>query len=411
MTPTKGREGETAARPVTSASDSSRSQPILAGCRVLDLTIARSGPSAARLLGDWGADVIKIESISRKDISDRHGSDYQNLHRNKRSLSLNLKDPKGHDVFIRLVRSADVVLENFRAEVKNRLKIDYDTLRAVNPKIVYGSISGFGQDGPYATRPAYDHIIQGMGGLMSVTGLPGQGPVRVGIAISDLAAGLYCATGVLGALYERERSGEGQWIKVSLLESMIALLDFQATRWLVDGQVPGQAGNGHPTMSGTGRYKTRDGHINIAPAGDEGWRRLCGALGLNHLVDDTRFASPRARMENRALVDQIIEEQTTTRDSLDLTDVLIKHGVPAGPVYSIDRMFADPQVQHVDMTRAVTHPQLGELQLLRQPITFSRSAEPEFVATPEKGEHNRQILSAIGFSSSEIDSLQESGVI
>jgi crotonobetainyl-CoA:carnitine CoA-transferase CaiB-like acyl-CoA transferase len=387
------------------------SQQLLSGLRVLDLTIARSGPSAARLLGDWGADVIKIESISRKDISDRSGSDYQNLHRNKRSLSLNLKDPRGHEILMRLVKRADVLMENFRADVKRRLNIDYETLRAENPRLVYASISGFGQDGPYAERPAYDHIIQGMGGLMSVTGLPGQGPVRVGIAISDLAAGLYCATGVLGALYERERSGEGQWVTLSLLEAQIALLDFQATRWLVDGETPQQTGNGHPTMPGTGLYPTRDGYINIAVAGDDGWRRFCKALDLDVLLDDPRFASSRGRLENRILIDQMIEGKTATRDPQELVATLNTLGVPCGPVYTIDRMFADPQVQHIDMTRSVEHPTLGPMRLVRQPVSFSRSAERSFEPTPDKGQHNQEILAAAGYSSAEIESLRAGGVI
>ncbi len=249
---------------------------------VLDLTVARAGPTAVRQLADWGAEVIRIEPAGAHDDvtgGRRHGSDFQNLHRNKRCITLDLKQPRGREIFLALARSADVVVENFRADVKHRLGIDYDSVRAVNPRIVYGSISGFGQDGPYRDRPGVDQIAQGLGGLMSVTGLPGQGPVRVGVAISDLAAGLYLACGILVALHERARSGEGQWVTTSLLEALIGMLDFQAARFLVEGEVAGQAGNHHPTLAPMGVFPTADGHINIAASSGAQFRSLLEALG------------------------------------------------------------------------------------------------------------------------------------
>lgn len=384
--------------------------PLLQGYRVLDLTQARAGPSAARLLGDWGADVIKIEPLDRGDMGHRHGSDFQNLHRNKRSLCLNLKSQEGKALFLRLVATADVVIENYRADVKHRLGIDYETLKAVNPGIVYASISGFGQDGPYASRPGFDQIAQGMGGLMSITGLPGQGPVRAGIAVADLAAGLYCATGIVAALLERVRSGEGQWVTSSLLEAQIALLDFQATRWLVDGEVPGQAGNEHPTMVPTGVYRASDGHINIATAGDETWRRLCTSLRLDGLIEDSRFKTQEGRLQNRKEINSLIDDRTATHTVQSLVERLNRAGVPCGPIYSLDQVFDDPQVRHLGMTREVEHPVLGQLDLVAQPVRFSRSREPAFQPTPEKGEHGHQILSELGLSDDEISVLHGKGI-
>src|ERR1700681_15154 len=243
----------------------------LARFKVLDLTRVRAGPTAARQLADWGADVIKIELPKGLDESDmggpRHGPDFQNLHRNKRSLTLNLKEKDGVEIFKKMVETADVVIENYRPDVKFRLGVDYESIRAINRRIVYGSISGFGEDGPYSERPGFDQIAQGMGGLMSITGLPGQGPVRVGIPIADLAAGLFCAMGILTALLERETSGKGQHIETSLLQAQIFMLDFQAARYLVKGEVAKQAGNNHPTSIPTGVFKTADGYINIASTG------------------------------------------------------------------------------------------------------------------------------------------------
>jgi crotonobetainyl-CoA:carnitine CoA-transferase CaiB-like acyl-CoA transferase len=261
---------------------------------VLDLTRARSGPTCVRQLADLGASVIQVEArVDRDSDFARHGFDFQNLHRNKRSITLDLKTPGGVEILEKLVARADVLVENFRPDVKTRLGIDYEALSRVNPRLVYGSISGFGQSGPYRDRPGYDQIAQGMGGLMSITGLPGQGPVRVGIPVADLTAGIFLAEGILAALIERERSGRGQWVHTSLLEAMIRMLDFQATRWLMGGEIPPQAGNDHPTGIPTGVFRTSDGHINIAAAGQVMFRRLCDALGVEALVNDERFRAPR----------------------------------------------------------------------------------------------------------------------
>ena len=279
----------------------------LSHIKVLDLTAHRAGPTAVRQLADWGADVIKIESPPGLELADswgdkRHGPDFQNLHRNKRSITLNLKAPEGKAIFMKMVEKADVVVENNRADVKFRLGIDYETLAKDNPRLIYASISGFGQDGPYVKRAGFDQVAQGMGGLMMITGEPGTGPMRAGIAISDSSAGVYCALGVMMALLEREQSGEGQWVQTSLLQAQIFMLDFQASRWLIKGEVPKQAGNDHPTSIPTGVFPTRDGYINIAASGDAIWKRLCKALGKDAWLSVPEYATDPLRVKNRALL-------------------------------------------------------------------------------------------------------------
>ncbi len=345
--------------PFTPASDA------LSNLKVLDLTRVRSGPTCARQLADWGADVIRVEMPAEIEGGDapggpRHGSDFQNLHRNKRSLTLNLKAEEGRAVLLKLVETADVLIENFRPDVKTRLKIDYETLREVNPRLVYASISGFGQDGPYAKRPGFDQIAQGMGGLMSITGLPGQGPVRVGIPIADLTAGLFTANGILVALLERERSGEGQWVQSSLLQAQIAMLDFQAARWLVEGEVAPQAGNDHPTSIPTGVFPTSDGYINIAATGQRIWERLCDAIGTPELAAHPDYADAAGRSANRKALNAAISEKTAQESTEYWVAKFNDTGVPSGPIYRIDEVFADPQVQHLGMSWEVESPALGK---------------------------------------------------
>jgi crotonobetainyl-CoA:carnitine CoA-transferase CaiB-like acyl-CoA transferase len=373
----------------------------LARFKVLDLTRVRAGPTAARQLADWGADVIKIELPKGLDESDmggpRHGPDFQNLHRNKRSITLNLKDPDGIAIFKRMVETADVVIENYRPDVKFRLGIDYESVRAINKRIVYGSISGFGEDGPYRERPGFDQIAQGMGGLMSITGLPGQGPVRVGIPVADLGAGIFCAMGILVALLEREVSGEGQWVQSSLLGAQISLLDFQAARWLIAKDVPGQAGNDHPTSIPTGVFPTSDGHINIAASGKHIFARFCQTLDLVHLLEDPRFADDAARSKNRVALNQAISDVTKQRPSADLIAVLNKAGVPCGPINRMDQVFADPQVQYLGMAAPVQHGSLGKIEVVNQPVKLSRTPSQIVHPTPEKGEHTEEVLKDYGY--------------
>jgi crotonobetainyl-CoA:carnitine CoA-transferase CaiB-like acyl-CoA transferase len=378
--------------------------------RVIDLTRARSGPTCVRQLADMGAQVIKIEQSDDEEGVGRHNSDFQNLHRNKRSLVLNLKDPRGVAILKKLVTKTDVLVENYRPDVKRRLGIDYADLRPLNPRLIYASISGFGQTGPYRDRPGYDQIAQGMGGLMSITGPPGGGPWRVGIPVADLSAGLLAAQGILVALIERERSGEGQWVHTSLLEAMVSMLDFQATRWLIGKEVPPQAGNNHPTGIPTGTFKVKDGHINIAASGQHMWRRLCDALDAAALYEDPRFSTPGRRSQNRDALTVALEEKLRTKTSSEWIAALNAAGVPCGPILTIDQVFANEQVQHLELAREIDHPQLGAIQVLGLPVTLSRTPGAIRTPTPEKGEHAGEILRELGMNAEEIRRLHEEGV-
>jgi crotonobetainyl-CoA:carnitine CoA-transferase CaiB-like acyl-CoA transferase len=383
--------------------------------RVIDLTVARAGPTCVRQLADWGADVIRVEPPP--DPADpgltgsRHGCDFQHLHRNKRSLSVNLKAPGGHEVLMRLVDSADVLIENMRPPVKNRLRFDFATVHARNPRLVYGSISGFGQDGPYAARGGVDQIAQGMGGLMSVTGLPGGGPVRAGIPVADLAAGLYLAVGVLVALHDRSRTGTGRWVQTSLLESMIAMMDFQAARWTIDGEIPPQAGNHHPMSVPMGCFASADGYVNIAGAGGRLLDSLCQAIGLPGLPADPRFDSPAKRSANRAELNTLIAERLRTRTTAEWVEVLNEAGVPCGPVYRMDEVFADPQVKHLAMTERVQHPALGSLEILRNAVRMTDGAATVRTPSPDMGADTDEVLAELGYPRAEIDGLRAQGVI
>jgi formyl-CoA transferase len=388
----------------------------LSGIRVLDLTRVRSGPTCVRQLADWGADVIKVEMPEALEAGDalggpRHGPDFQNLHRNKRSITLNLKSPEGVAVFKKLAETADVVVENFRPDVKGRLGIDYDSLAAINPRIVYASISGFGQDGPYAERPGFDQIAQGMGGLMSITGLPGQGPVRVGIPIADLCAGIFCAQGILLALIERQASGRGQWVQTSLLQAQVFMLDFQAARYLVDGEVPKQAGNNHPTSIPTGVYPTADGHINVAVAGGKIWERFCHAIGHAELIKHPDYAKAADRSKNRDALNAILADVLRGNTSEHWVAALNEAGVPAGPINSIDAVFADPQVKHLGLAAAVESPVRGHMSLVAQPIVLSRTPSTLAAPPPEIGQHTAEVLAEFGYDAAAIDDLRSRQIV
>jgi crotonobetainyl-CoA:carnitine CoA-transferase CaiB-like acyl-CoA transferase len=383
--------------------------PALSNLRVLDLTRVRAGPTCCRILADFGADVLKIEAPPGVDPND--GYDMLNLHRNKRSLTLNLKEKEGREIFLRLVKDADIVVENFRPDVKERLGIGYAALCAVNPRIILASISGFGQTGPYRLRAGFDQIAQGMGGLMWVTGFPGEGPMRAGTAVADSASGVYAATGILIALAERERSGLGQWVQTSLLEAQIALMDFQAARYLVDGEVPGQAGNEHPYSTPMGVMKTADGYINIGVGGDGQWRALCKVLERPDLAASPDYATLADRFRNRPKLMQLLDPIFLTRTSAEWLDGLEAAGVPAGPIYKMNEVFADPQVQHLGIAAACHHDTRGDIAVVGQPVTLSRTPPSIRTMIPQAGEHTEQVLRALDYGDADIQRLRAANIV
>ncbi|ATE61175.1 CaiB/BaiF CoA transferase family protein [Thauera sinica] len=387
---------------------------------VLDASRVRAGPTAIRLFADLGARVIKLEIPSGAPGGDdmiggrdHNRADYENLHRNKESLTLNMKAPEGIAILHKLVKQADVFIENYRPDVKYRLGIGPEALRAINPRLVYASISGFGQDGPYANWPGFDSIAQGMGGLMSVTGKPGEGPMRVGIPIADLCAGHFCAQAILAALLEREVSGEGQWVQTSLLESQIAMLDFQAAQWLIDGKVPGQNGNEHPLTVPTGVFETSDGYLNLAAIGQTMWKRLCDALEVPHLVQEPGFGSDPERVQNRERVNAAVGAAFKTRSTADWTERLLEAGVPCGPIHRVDQVFGDAQVRHLGITRPMHHPELGDISLIGLPMRFSSHPREDgpLRPAPHQGDQTDAILADLGYAPADIARLRAAFVV
>src|SRR3954452_1860730 len=388
----------------------------LSHLRILDFTRVRAGPTCIRQFADFGADVIKIESPPGVDPNEsmggpRDGPDMQNLHRNKRAMTLNMKLPGSREVLERLVKTADVVAENYRPDVKFRLGIDYESLAKINPRVILASISGFGQDGPYQGRPGFDQIAQGMSGIMSVTGEPGRGPMRVGAAVADVGAGLFAALGIMTALLERERSGKGQWVQSSLLNAGIALLDFQAARYAMKGEVPAQVGNDHPTSMPTSAYRTKDGYINVAASGDGMWTRICQLFERPELASDERFRTNELRAKNRAALNAEMNKALARRTSAEWIEALNKIGVPCGPIYKMDEVFADAQVKHLGAAAEVNHPRLGRLRILNQAVKLSRTPATLKTATPEIGQHTDEVLRELEYSDAEIVQLRKQGVV
>ena len=387
----------------------------LSGYKVLDLTIARAGPTAVRLLADWGADVIKIEPPARAGsiTGNRRGPDEQNLHRNKRGLCIDLKNEAGHALFLDLAKQADVIAENFRADVKHRLQIDYESVRAVNERVIYASISGFGQEGPYSDRPGVDQIVQGMSGLMSITGEPGRGPMRVGIAISDTAAGMFLGQGILLALLDRERTGKGQWVHTSLLESMLSKLDFQGARYTMLGDVPAQQGNDHPTAFPMGTFACEDGFVNIAAPTERMWASFLDAVEDDDLRHREEYASARDRLHHKQQLKVDMESAIASFSTLELVEKLNDAGVPCGPINDIKEGFDNPQTEFLRMQVPAPHADLGDVQLIRSPINLSSHAHPEAFhhAAPDPGEHSRDVLASFGIDEARIKSLVEEGAI
>lgn len=382
--------------------------------RVIDLTQVRAGPTACRQLADWGADVIQVQMPEHMRGDDtlggQDGSDYQYTHRNKRSITLNLKEPEGIAALKRLIGTADVVVENFRPDVKYRLGIDYDSLCQDNPGLVYASISGFGQTGPYAKRPGFDQIAQGMSGLMSVTGIPGDAPMRVGIPIADLCAGIFAAQGILVALLEREASGKGQWLHTSLFESMIYMMDFQTSRFLLDGEVAKQAGNYHPTSIPTGVYKARDGYMNIAVFGSKIWERFCNILGMPEWVTDERYHDKASRSVNRDSLNAEINHRLAAQDRAYWIDRFNEGGVACGVINNLQEVFEDPQVQHLNMVKDVVSDRLGKQRMVGQPVQLTRTPSDIVRSAPLRGEHTTEILKDLGYDDAVLAQMKSHGV-
>jgi crotonobetainyl-CoA:carnitine CoA-transferase CaiB-like acyl-CoA transferase len=383
----------------------------LEGLTVIDMTHARAGPVCVRQLADWGANVVRIERPGNpEDFAARHEADFQNKHRNKRGMALNLRSEEGRAVLYRMIEKTDVLVENFRPDVKTRLKFDYETLRSKNPRLIYASISAFGQDGPYQDRPGVDQVVQGMSGLMSVTGEPGRGPMRVGIPISDIVTGLYSALGILTALIERQKSGEGQWVQSSLLESQTFMLDLQAARYLVDGVVPKQVGNEHPSGPPTNAYKTKDGYVNVAPIPSM-WGRLCKALGREEWIKHPDYSTRDIRRKRRKEINDEIAGIIAGMDTATVMAKLEAAEVPCGPIYTIDQAYNDPQAKHLKLTDTVIATNGSEMTLPRQPFTLSRTPSKLMRRTPEFAEHTDELLAEFGFSGAEIKGFRERGSV
>jgi formyl-CoA transferase len=388
----------------------------LAGIKVLDLTLARAGPTCVRHLADWGADVIRVEpppSMDEDIVGRRHGPDFQNLHRNKRCICIDLKSEDGRAVFMRLAKDADVIVENMRPTVKHKLKVAYEDVSKINPRIVYGSLSGFGQTGPYGARAGVDQIAQGMSGLMSVTGEPGRGPMRTGIAIADVSAGNILALGVAFALIEVARTGKGRWVQTSLLETMIFMLDFQSARYLVNGEVAHQEGNFHPTAVPTGTYPTSDGGgVNLSASSTRLFLRMCEVLGKPEWKDKPEWIKQKDRMKDRENLNRMVGEVIKTRPMAYWVEQFEAAGIPCGPIYTIDQVFADPQVQHLDIVAPVHSPNAGgDIKLVASPISMSEADKSLRRPTPEAGEHAEEILREAGFGAAEIADLRARKVV
>lgn len=396
----------------------SKSQPALRGLRILDLTQFLAGPFCTQILADLGAEVIKIEPQAGDPtrllppyFHKGESAYFLAVNRSKQSMVLDLSIEAGRNVFYDLVKKADVVIEAFRPGVAKKLGADYDGLKAVNPRIVYCSISGFGQDGPYATRPAYDMIVQALSGGMSLTGEIGGRPVRSGTPIGDLSAGQSAATAILAALWERERSGAGQAIDISMLDVQVSMLSYLGEYYLISGDMPGLQGRGHMSIPTYNAFRARDGRDVLICANTERmWQQLCEALEISELVKDPRFETNERRHAHRAELVPILERAFAQLDCAELLRRFHERGIPSAPVNSVAEALADPQIAHRHMVREVAHTLGGEIRVLGNPIKFSRSAENDFRSPPTLGQHTESVLrETLGYTSAQIESLGRQG--
>ena len=392
----------------------------LEGIRVLDLTRALAGPFCTLMLGDNGADVIKIEIPGTGDDTRHWGPPFiqdesayfLSINRNKRSLTLNLRDPQAKEVFLKLARDADVVVENFTPGVMERFGLGYDDVKAANPNIIYCSISGFGQGGPYSGRSAYDQIMQGMGGLMSITGEPDGEPQKVGIAVTDIGAGMWSAFAIMAAIHHRHEHGEGQYIDVSMLDAQVAWLTYQAATYFANGEPPKRLGAAHPTLVPYQAFPCQDGKLlNLAVGSERIWERFCEAIEREDLKNNPEFATNADRVRNRGTLVPMLQEVFNKRPVLEWVDSLNAASVPAGPINDLADVFSDPQVLSRDMYQEIPHPTLGTIKQTGLPIKFSRTPGGLDRHPPLLGEHNSEILGELGFSEEEIAAMLEKSVI
>jgi formyl-CoA transferase len=391
----------------------------LTGVRVLDLTRALAGPYCSMMLGDMGADVLKVEMPKTGDEARAWGPPFINgesgyflsVNRNKKGMTLNLKDARGQEILAKLMARADVVLQNFSPGTLEKLGFPYERMKALNPRIVYCAISGFGQSGPSAGKVAYDQILQGVGGLMSITGPVGGPPIKVGVPIADIASGMFAAYAVMVALFHRERTGQGQMIDTSLLDGQVALLTFQAQRYFLTGKAPGWSGNCHPLIAPYELFKTRDSYINVAVGNDSLWARFCQSLGLEQYVNDLRFKTNSDRLANRDALIAIIEERFSRSTTAEIVALLGGVGVPSGAVHNLAEVFADPQVVHLGLEQVMQHPTVGELHQTGIPYRFSVSPGALRLPPPRLGQHTDEVLQDLGYAKEEIGRLRQEGAI
>lgn len=390
----------------------------LAGLKVIDLTSFLSGPFCTMLLGDMGAEVIKIEEPKAGDAnrSSRpsikgEGAYFLYANRNKKSITLNLREEEGRKILIQLAKDADVFVENYRPQVKKRLKIDYPALSEINPRLIYCSISGFGQTGPWSERPGFDQIAQGMSGLMSVTGFPEYGPTRVGVAIGDSVCGIFAAYGILAALLEREKSGQGQFLETSLLEGLVSVLGFQAAKYFATGEIPLPQGNDHAVNAPYGTYRTKDVYINIATATKKMWEILCQILGMTDLMNDPRFLKDADRVKNKKELRELMEEQLASKTSAEWVEILNQEGIPCGTINTIDQVFQDKQVLHQQMLLEVDHLTAGKIKMIGFPVKMERTPAHISLPPPVLGQHNHEILKGLNYSDEAIEDLRKREII